>query len=713
MFDIINMKHDDTICFVCKPTQIIYSSAGLSGKMCSISNNGVNVSKVIIALNVGCDVNGTYYVSDGKQQGVHWALLAIDLKNQRTYYGDSLGWPLPSNLAKTVGSNLKRLEGDLGINITTSLENIIVINKLSKCTNDASTNSSASCKWFYPLQSCPNVCGVIVVCMGALLCDHWNSWLTWGNEIIEVPLLSNPSMNSRQLRLIVISWIVNKSVNTGVFIPEKTPKHMCTNNSLIMDTSNASKKRESENVFEEYQVSHTCITTKVITECAKVDTEPTIDSDDDFMPGNNTKEQSKMKSNETDSEDELIKSEVRKPLILGMLPDGYTYKMLTVTHFKDVESFNCNFKIKLETEESARKWIAKYNEKTKEMMVYECCKNLGGMRVIKKLYLRCQHKQRQSGKHAKSSKALKTTHKQHNDKNTDCPAQIVITIHPPKKHGLFCVDVTLKHTHNHRLDVADALRFRPVSENTKEKYYDLFKQGHSPSSAHLEYETHLAYLDDSKLLADRNVNPKMSDVYNLFNKWRKSNLGVRTGKGLFTELEKRINVYNDTYNNVGGKAIIQKFYKGSKVKGHSDIEEVEQPLILAICTPLMSRVHQHIYQSKELVFVDASSSFEDFNNPLFVISTSSAAGGLPLGIVVTSAESSDVIHRGMTTLKELFPKSAFYGNGYPTNIIIDDSSAEREGLHQTWPSSSIFMCTFHFLQSMWRWLLCSKNNNYI
>ena len=199
VFDIINMKHDDTICFVCKPTQIIYSSAGLSGKMCSISNNGVNVSKVIIALNVGCDVNGTYYVSDGKQQGVHWALLAIDLKNQRTYYGDSLGWPLPSNLAKTVGSNLKRLEGDLGINITTSLENIIVINKLSKCTNDASTNSSASCKWFYPLQSCPNVCGVIVVCMGAVLCDHWNSWLTWGNEIIEVPLLSNPSMNSRQL----------------------------------------------------------------------------------------------------------------------------------------------------------------------------------------------------------------------------------------------------------------------------------------------------------------------------------------------------------------------------------------------------------------------------------------------------------------------------------------------------------------------------------
>ena len=137
--------------------------------MCSIRNNGINISKVIVAVNVGCDDNGTYYVSDEKQQGVHWALLALDLKKHRIYYGDSLGWPLPSNLSNTVGSNLKRMEEDLGINIMTSLENTTVINKLS----DAGFISSDSCKLFYPLQSCSNVCGVIVVCMVAVLCDHW------------------------------------------------------------------------------------------------------------------------------------------------------------------------------------------------------------------------------------------------------------------------------------------------------------------------------------------------------------------------------------------------------------------------------------------------------------------------------------------------------------------------------------------------------------
>ena len=120
---------------------------------------------------------------------------------------------------------------------------------------------------------------------------------------------------------------------------------------------------------------------------------------------------------------------------------------------------------------------------------------------------------------------------------------------PPNTRDEFCVAScdTKAHTYNHLVHVADALR---VSESTKEKYYDLFRQGHSPSSAHLEYETQLTY-KDTQLLADRHINPKISDVYNLFNKWRKSNLGVRTGKQMFTELEHRANIYTQPYRREG------------------------------------------------------------------------------------------------------------------------------------------------------------------
>ncbi len=85
------------------------------------------------------------------------------------------------------------------------------------------------------------------------------------------------------------------------------------------------------------------------------------------------------------------------------------------------------------------------------------------------------------------------------------------------------------------------------------------------------------YCDNPHLLADRNANHKLSDVYNLFNKWRKANLGVRTGKELFVELEKiyiMMNIRNME---------VKHLYKGSiKVKEKERIS-------LAICTPLMAR----------------------------------------------------------------------------------------------------------------------------
>lgn len=218
------------------------------------------MSRVIVALNVGCDDRGTYYVSDEKQQGVHGALLVIDVKNSTSYYGDSLGWSVPSNLADTIGSNLKRIEEDLGINITTTLENVIDMN------SDASNTRSESCKLFYPLQSCSHVCGVIVVCMAAVLCDHWDSWLRCDNQMGGI--LSNPSTNSMQLRLIVLFWIANDNVTATHLVPQR----QISSHKDMLDDSCIGYKADA------------CINnTKVAMEHAKQVT-VYADSDDDFMP---------------------------------------------------------------------------------------------------------------------------------------------------------------------------------------------------------------------------------------------------------------------------------------------------------------------------------------------------------------------------------------------------------------------------------------------
>ena len=71
----------------------------------------------------------------------------------------------------------------------------------------------------------------------------------------------------------------------------------------------------------------------------------------------------------------------------------------------------------------------------------------------------------------------------------------------------------------------------------------------------------------------------------------------------------------------------------SKVK-QSKTTKHSVPLIISICTPLMSRVHRHVQQSRELIFCDSTSSLDRFNVSLFVLSTAHPAGGLHLGVLM-------------------------------------------------------------------------------
>ena len=123
-----------------------------------------------------------------------------------------------------------------------------------------------------------------------------------------------------------------------------------------------------------------------------------------------------------------------------------------------------------------------------------------------------------------------------------------------------------------------------MAEDVQTKYFNLFRHGHTAATAHLEYKTNFMLSQETScILADRSLNPKCKDVYNLFSKWRKENLGVKDGKETYEQLEQVVREYNDQNSRDGGQAVIKCYIK------HPDGSE--DPLILAICTPLMSRVH--------------------------------------------------------------------------------------------------------------------------
>ena len=138
----------------------------------------------------------------------------------------------------------------------------------------------------------------------------------------------------------------------------------------------------------------------------------------------------------------------------------------------------------------------------------------------------------------------------------------------------------------------------------------------------------------------------------------------------------------------------------------------QKPLILAIVTPLMARAHGRIQQASEIAFCDSTASLDRFNTSIFIISTATAMSGIPLAVLFTSDEREDTVYKAFELLKEVLPPCAFFGNGSsvgPQIFMIDDSISERLAIEKAWPSATILLCTFHFLQRRWTWLHDGKN----
>ena len=97
-----------------------------------------------------------------------------------------------------------------------------------------------------------------------------------------------------------------------------------------------------------------------------------------------------------------------------------------------------------------------------------------------------------------------------------------------------------------------------------------------------------------------------------------------------------------------GQKVVKHFCKGLKqelMASHRNgmINLVKAPLVLAICTPLMPRAHVLLQQAGELVHCDSTASLDRCNCPTFIMSTACSAGGIPVGVVITSGEA-EVFH---------------------------------------------------------------------
>ena len=165
-------------------------------------------------------------------------------------------------------------------------------------------------------------------------------------------------------------------------------------------------------------------------------------------------------------------------------------------------------------------------------------------------------------------------------RNTNCTATIHLRLERWRIESLsHPLEVNIRFTHNHVVISAESLSFRRVNSEVREKFLELFKDGHSPASAIYSYEDqlYLSTADEQELLvllADRSTNPDYDYVFNLFRRYRETALGDRNGSLMFKRLVEVVNEYN---NSGKGKAALQEYDS-----------QTGKAFILCVVTGLMS-----------------------------------------------------------------------------------------------------------------------------
>ena len=134
---------------------------------------GKQLRFITFIINVGGNIKETF-VATPKKPEFHWTLLYVDTTQNKSFYCDTLGWAVPTDLTSTVNNILEALSSKLPFAIKPVQGRFLAHKPQSmghgshQCTNTCFQN--------IPLQKCGNVCGVIVIVMAAISCISPRLW---------------------------------------------------------------------------------------------------------------------------------------------------------------------------------------------------------------------------------------------------------------------------------------------------------------------------------------------------------------------------------------------------------------------------------------------------------------------------------------------------------------------------------------------------------
>ena len=195
-------------------------------------------------------------------------------------------------------------------------------------------------------------------------------------------------------------------------------------------------------------------------------------------------------------------------------------------------------------------------------------------------YYRCQHKTRNWSPRKEPQRKL-SLNPTARVKNTNCPFQMIVKV----SHCNGCT-IDTDWDHNHATDYLEASNFKELSSDCVHKVHSLFEAGESPSTARQKFLRELKSMCKDEIdfhikKPDCSITPRQRDFRHIYEQYGSQKFGGKNEE-MFEKLAEKIELYR-TKNKEA--SIDYQMYGGDAV-----------PLLIAIVTPLMNRVHSEVQQ---------------------------------------------------------------------------------------------------------------------
>ena len=240
-----------------------------------------SIKHVSFIINVG--KGNDVFLSSPQRSGCHWTLLFVDLTTNEWNYCDTIGWRAPPDMKEKVSPIVEAIYKH------TSLPSKPFI----KCIEAHIPNTNgghrcmSGCLKNIPLQTCGNVCGVIVAVMATIAsvspCIWRQVFLSHTKRVPgNVEWILSPTPNSDFLRCTLLSWIISREIDLEDIGLPSSKKDMMQSDVGCVNVASDYKNEYDDDESDDEKPDKNAVTIEEVHDSADNDKR---NDDDDFYVG--------------------------------------------------------------------------------------------------------------------------------------------------------------------------------------------------------------------------------------------------------------------------------------------------------------------------------------------------------------------------------------------------------------------------------------------